>query len=331
MKAIRIERTGGPEVLEYVDLPTPQPGPKQVLVRAHAIGVNMPEVFVRRGVYRWMPPLPAIPGIEMSGHVEAVGADVRNFRAGQPVYVSARELEQRSGCYAQYIAVNEEALYAVPESADLEAIATLSGYQVAWHVLNSATRGFRYESVLVTAAGGGIGSACVQLARAAGKRVLAVAGSDEKVEFALSQGAEAAINYRSENVPERVKALTAGRGVDLVLDSVAGKDFPQWFGCLDILGMVVLYGNIGGPADPAAVMQAMQKVPGRSLAWRNFSMHAFDHDPASRRQCTNALLDLLGKRAIDPVIYERVPLAQAARAQEMLESGRVIGKVLLKP
>ncbi len=331
MKAIQIQRTGGPEVLEYVELPTPKANASQVLVRAHTIGVNMPEVFVRRGTYRWSPPLPAIPGIEMSGIVEAIGADVLGYRVGQPVYVSARELSQRGGCYAEYIAVDQQALYALPESLDLEAAAALSGYQVAWHLLNNATRGFRFDSVLVTAAGGGIGSACVQLARAAGKRVIAVAGSDEKVTFALSQGAEAAINYRTEDVTARVKELTQGRGVDLLLDSVAGKEFPHLFDCLAILGMLVLYGHLGGGPDSAAVFDAMEKQPGRSVALRLFSMHAFDHDPQSRRECTAALLDLLGRRAIKPVIHERLPLARAARAHELLESGTVIGKVVLKP
>lgn len=331
MKAIQIRRTGGPEVLEYVDVPTPRPGPSEVLVRAHSIGVNMPEVFVRKGVYRWSPPLPVIPGIEMSGTVEATGSQVCNFRAGQPVYVSARELKERGGCYAEYIAVDESALYPLPAGVDMEAAAALSGYQVAWHLLNNATRGFRYETVLVTAAGGGIGSACIQLARAADKRVIGVAGSAEKCRMALAQGAEAAIDYRTEDVVARVKALTAGRGVDLLLDSVAGKDFPRWFECLDILGMVVLYGRIAGAPNAAAVYEAMDRQMGRSLALRLFSMHAFDHDPQSRQACTAALLNLLGTGAIKPVIFERVPLAQAARAQELLESGKVIGKVLLKP
>ena len=331
MKAIQIQRTGGPEVLEYVELPTPCPGPTQVLVRAHSIGVNMPEVFVRKGVYRWSPPLPLIPGIEMSGTVEAVGASVHGFRPGQRVYVSARELKDRGGCYAEYIAVDEAALYALPEGVDHEAAAALSGYQVAWHLLNNATRGFRYDTVLVTAAGGGIGSACIQLARAEGKRVIAVAGSAQKCSVALTQGAEAAINYRSEDVLARVKATTGGRGVDLLLDSVAGKDFARWFDCLDILGMVVLYGRLGGVPDAASVFERMDRQMGRSVALRLFSMHAFDQDPESRRACTSALLDLLARGAVKPIIFERVPLAQAARAQQLLESGNVIGKVLLQP
>ena len=331
MKAIQIQRTGGPEVLEYVDLPTPVASASQVLVRAHTIGVNIPEVLVRLGRYRWSPPLPLIPGIEMSGTVEAVGADVRGYRVGQPVYVSARELTQRGGCYAEYIAVDQQALVALPENIDLESAATLSGYQVGWHLLHNATRGFRFETVLVTAAGGGIGSACVQLAHALGKRVIAVAGSDEKVVFARSQGAEAAINYRTEDVTARVKEVTQGRGVDLLLDSVAGKEFPRLFNCLDILGLLVLYGRLGGPPDAAEVFKTMDSQMGRSVALRLFSMHAFDHDPRARRECTAALLELLARGAIKPVIHERFPLADAARAQAMLESGAVIGKVVLKP
>jgi NADPH2:quinone reductase len=193
MKAICMSRTGEPEVLELVEVATPVAGPGQALVKAHTIGVNMPEVHVRRGRYSWMPPLPVIPGIEMSGTIEALGSDVRDFSVGQPVYVSARELPHRCGCYAEYIAVDTKALLALPREVDLEAAATLSSYQVAWHLLNSATRGFEYESVLITAAAGGIGSACVQLAMAAGKRVIALVSSEAKAAFARGHGAHTAV------------------------------------------------------------------------------------------------------------------------------------------
>jgi len=131
MKAIRIEKTGGPEVLQYVEVPTPSPGPGQALVKADTIGVNMPEVLVRRGQYRWTPPLPAIPGIEMSGKVAALGPDTHGVKTGERVYVSARELPHRGGCYAEYIAVDTSALAKVPDDVDLEAAATLASYQVA--------------------------------------------------------------------------------------------------------------------------------------------------------------------------------------------------------
>ncbi|HYS16118.1 MAG TPA: zinc-binding dehydrogenase [Candidatus Binatia bacterium] len=329
MKAIQIERTGGPEVLTYLDVPTPMVGPGDVLVQAHAIGVNMPEVLVRRGSYAWMPPLPAIPGIEMSGVIVQTGADVRTLRVGQPVYVSARELVHRGGCYAEYIAVAERAVYVVPAGVDLDAAATLAAYQVAYHLLHSATRGFRYESVLVQAAAGGIGSALVQLARAAGKRVIALAGSKEKAEFARAQGATVAINYREAGLDERLAAATGGTGVDLILDSVGGPRFAGLFAHVAPLGLVVLYGSLDGWPD-ADVVPAMRKS-GRSPALRLFSMHTFDDDPGSRRGATEALLGMLSGGAIRPPIQERVPLAEAARAQGLLESGRVLGKLVLKP
>ena len=330
MKAIRITRTGGPEVLEYTDLPTPVPGPTQVLVRAHAIGVNMPEVMVRKGTYSWMPPLPAIPGIEMSGTVVATGDEVKTLRTGQKVYVSARELAVRAGCYAEYIAVDAAVPYVLPDGADLDAAATLANYQVAWHLLHSATRGFKYESVLVTAAGGGIGSAAVQLARAAGKRVVATARSAEKAAFALSQGADAAINTRDPDADARIAAATRGFGVDLLLDPVGGPGFAALFDHLAPLGLAVLYGSLDG--WPGAELPAkIRERQGDSLGMRMFSMHTFDHDRAARARCTDALIGLLARGEIRPAIHDRIPLADVARAHTLLESGKVFGKLVLKP
>lgn len=328
MKAIRISRTGGPEVLEYIDIPTPVAAPNEVLIKAHAIGVNMPEVLVRRGTYAWMPPLPVIPGIEMSGVVVDMGAEVRTLHSGQPVYVSARELVHRGGCYAEYIAVPERAVSVLPERVDLDAAATLASYQVAYHLLSSATRGFTYESVMVQAAAGGIGTALVQLARAAGKRVIALAGSKEKAAFALSQGATEAINYRDDRLAERIAMATNGKGVDLILDSVGGKRFLQLFDHLAPLGLIVLYGSLDGA--PPDVLPTMRKS-GKSPAVRVFSMHTFDDDPAPRRRATSALLLMLGEGTIRPAIHERVPLFETARAHALLESGQVMGKLLLKP
>lgn len=330
MKAIRIERNGGPEVLEYVDVPMLKPGAGEVLVKARAIGVCWPEVLVRRGTYAWMPPLPVTPGIEMSGVVAETGPGVSALAVGQRVYVSARELPQRAGCYAEYIAVSETVPYLLPDGVDFEAAAALANYQVAYHLLHSATRGFEYESVLVQTAAGGVGSAAVQLARAAGKRVIALAGTDPKCTFALEQGAEAAINYRAGDVKSRVAEATGGAGVDLILDAVAGPRFPELFDHLAPLGLIVLYGALDGPA-PADLMAAMRRRPGSSPALRLFSIHAFDHDRIARRRVTSALLELLSKGAIKPAIHARLPLAEAGRAQALLESGKVLGKLLLKP
>lgn len=331
MKAVVIEKTGGPEVLEYKEVPTPVPGPGQALVKAHTIGVNMPEVLVRKGSYGWMPPLPAIPGIEMSGTIAALGPDAGDVELGQAVYVSARELPNRCGCYAEYISVDTGALSKVPPEVELEAAATLASYQVAWHLLNSATRGFEYESVLVTAAAGGIGSAAVQLAAATGIRVIAVASSAEKAAFAKQLGASVAVAQSEKEWPDKVRAATENRGVDLVLDAMGGARFPALFDLVAPLGLVIQYGQLTGVPESAAVYDAMRRHQGRSPALRIFSMHVFDDVPARRHACTTLLLALLARGAIRPVIQQRLPLAEAARAHELLESGKVLGKLVLKP
>jgi len=329
MKAILLDRPGPPEVLRYTATPTPIPTKGQVLVRAHTIGVSMPEILVRRGQYAWMPPLPAIPGIEMSGSVVMLGEGVTLLTIGQPVFVSARELPVRGGCYAEYLAASAEALYPLPEGVNLEEAAALSNYQVAWHLLYSAPCGSPYETVLVTGAAGGIGSAILQLGKIAGKRMIGLVDSDEKVSFVRSLGADA-INSSSENVTERLRHLTGGTGVDLILDSIGGRGFPQHFERLAKFGLVVSYGKLDG--DPTGdVLEALQRRIGDSLGLRIFSMHVFDRDRQRRRKATDELLRLLAAEKIKPAIWARLPLADAARAHALIESGKVLGKLILKP
>jgi NADPH:quinone reductase len=168
MKAILLRRPGGPSALEYVDVPTPRPCEGEVLVKADTIGVSMPEVLVRKGVYAWMPPLPAIPGIELAGTIVEQGAGTIEPAIGQPVFISARDLPVRAGCYAEYIAVPAHSAHPLPPGCSLEAAACLSNYQVAYHLLNSAARGVAAEYVLINTAAGGVGSAAVNLALIAG-------------------------------------------------------------------------------------------------------------------------------------------------------------------
>jgi NADPH:quinone reductase len=330
MKAIVIRRTGDPSVLEYVEVPTPVPDGHQVLVKADTIGVCMPEVLVRRGSYAWMPPLPAIPGIELSGTIIARGADVGDREIGQKVWVSARDLPVRAGCYAEYIAVPTAAAHRLPPGCDLEAAACLSNYQVAWHVLHSASRGVDAKTVLVLNAAGGVGSAAVQLARLAGMDVIGVAGSDAKVEAIRALGAAYAINYRSEDVIARVLEATQGQGADLILDPIGGKGFGRNFAMLASLGLVVSYGRLDGPPDPGFVA-AMREHHAKSPAVRFFTIHSFDDRPDIRTAATNVLIGHLAAGEIRPPIHARLSLAEARRAHEMLEAGEVIGKVVMKP
>jgi NADPH:quinone reductase len=330
MKAILLRRTGGPSVLEYVELPTPRPGSGDVLVRADTIGVSMPEVLVRKGAYAWMPPLPAIPGIEMSGRVVECGPGVADRAVGDKVFVSARDLPVRAGCYAEYIAVPARAAHQLPPECDLEAAACLSNYQVAYHLLFTASRGIEAKSVAVHTAAGGVGSAAVQLARIAGMRVIGVAGSDAKTRAVLALGAEAAINYRTDDVVARVREATGGRGADLILDPIGGKGFARNFAMLASLGLVVSYGRLDGPPDPGFVA-AMRDHHAVSPAVRFFTIHSFDDRPDIRAAATKALVDWLAAGEIKPLIHARLPLSQAHQAHEMLEAGEVIGKIVMKP
>ncbi len=330
MKAIQIRTTGGPEVLEFVDLPTPKPNDDEVLVQAHSIGVGMPDVLVRTGRYPWMPPMPAVIGIEMSGHVVAKGSKVTNLEVGDAVFVSARELAFRGNCYAQFLCANANAVYVLPSGVDLEAAACLSNYQVAWHLLHSAPNGHRYSSVLVWAAAGGVGSAIVELAKIAGKQIIALAGNSEKCSFAMELGASACINYKTEDVADRIAKLTGSKGVDLVLDPVGGQEFYRNFNYLAPLGLVINYGMLQGIPDPSYA-SAMQQRFGDSLGFRFFSMHVFDNSSERRRAAMEELLPMLARGAIRPTISQRMSLKDARQAHELFDSGKILGKLLLKP
>jgi hypothetical protein len=218
MKAILLTRTGDPSVLDYVEVPTPRPCDDEVLVKADTIGVSRPEILVRKGTYQWMPKLPAIPGIEMSGIVVERGRNVTELAVGQKVLVSARELPERAGCYAEYLAVPARAPFRLPDDVDLEAAACLSNYQVAYHIIHTAGRVVPGGTAVIDSAAGGTGSALVQLARIAGMRVIAIAGGPEKAEALRKFGADDVIDHVNENPAARVAAITAGAGADLVLD-----------------------------------------------------------------------------------------------------------------
>jgi NADPH2:quinone reductase len=330
MKAILIRRSGGSEVLEYVTVPTPQPGPGEVLVRAHAIGVNYFDLLIRTGRYRWMPKLPFIPGNEMSGHVVAMGPDAQRWPEGQPVFIAGYDIGNRGGLYAEYVAVPQDAVWPLPAGVDLDAAVALTNYQLAFILLHQAARGVEPRSVVVYGAAGGVGTALVDVARLAGAQVIGVAGSAEKCSFIRKRGADAAINYAIEPVVERVLALTDGRGADLLFDHVAGKQFAEGLKMLAPLGMVVSYGLLGGmpETDLFAEMRANLE---HSPAVRCFTMHTYDHMLAPRRAAMGSVIEMLGKGEIDPAIAGKLPLAEANRAHELIEARRVMGKIVLKP
>jgi NADPH2:quinone reductase len=330
MKAIVISRTGGPEVLEHVEVPTPRPGPGEVLVRAHAIGVNYFDLLIRTGRYRWMPKLPFIPGNEMSGHAVAFGPDARRWREGQAVFVAGYDIGNRGGLYAEYVTAPQDAIWPLPDGVDLDAAVALTNYQLAFILMHQAARGSEPRDVVVYGAAGGVGTALIDVARLAGARVIGVAGSAEKCGFVRTRGADAAINYAIEPVVDRVMALTGGRGADLLFDHVAGKGFADGLKMLAPLGMLVSYGLLGGMPE-SNLFAEMRNNLDRSPSVRCFTMHTFDHMPEPRRAAMASAIELLATGRIDPAIAGKLPLAEAHRAHELIETRQVLGKLVLKP
>lgn len=330
MKAILLRRTGDPSVLEYVDVPTPQPHDDEVLIKADTIGVSRPEVLVRKGTYPWMPKLPAIPGIEMAGTVVERGR-AATLAVGQKVFVSARELSERSGCYAEFIAVPARAPFPLPDGVDLEAAACLSNYQVAWHILHSAGRVIVGGTAVIDSAAGGTGSALVELARLAGMRVIAIAGGKDKAEALRAFGAEHAIDHLAEDPVTRVAEITGSQGADLVLDGIGGKGLTQKFAMVGAFGMVVSYGYLQGQLEENVIAQLGGKHLAASAALRFFTMHTLDDKPELRAQSMRDLIAKLAAGQIRPLIHDRLPLSDAWRAHGLLEARKVIGKLLLKP
>ena len=329
MKAIQISRTGGAEVLEHVELPNPEPGPGEVLVRARAIGVNYFDLLIRTGRYRWMPKLPFVPGNEMSGHVAAIGAGVKKLSAGQKVFVAGYDLGNRGGLYAEYVTAPEDAVWPLPEAVDFDDAVTLTNYQLAWLLLHRAARGVEPITVVVLGAAGGVGSALVDLARIEFATVIGVAGGAEKCAFVRARGATA-IDHRGENLVERVRAITNGRGADLVFDHIAGKALPERVKMLAPLGMLVSYGLLGGMPE-SDLFAAMRGNLEASPAVRCFTMHTLDHWPEPRREAMEHAIEILASGQAKPAIAARLPLAEARKAHTMIEERKAMGKVILTP
>jgi NADPH2:quinone reductase len=329
MKAIVINRTGGSDVLEYTEVPTPKPGPGEVLVRAHAIGVNYFDILIRTGRYRWMPKLPFIPGNETSGHVVAMGEGARRYPEGQAVFIAGYDIGNRGGLFAEYVAVPEEAVWSLPASVDLDAAVSLTNYLLAVILMHHAARGIEAHTAVVYGASGGVGSALVDVARLSGAKVIGTAGSPDKCKFIETRGATA-IDYARESVVERVKALTGGHGTDLVFDHVAGKQFTEGLKMLAPLGMLVSYGLLGGMPDKDLFAEMRGNLES-SPAVRCFTMHTYDHMPEQRRAAMKAAINMLASGKISPAIAAKLPLAEAFRAHDMIENRAAMGKIVLKP
>lgn len=329
IQAVQLQVPGGPEVLSLVDLPMPRPGPGQVRVRAHAIGAGGPDVLIRNGSYKWMPPLPAVPGNELAGVVDAVGPGTGRLAVGDRVLVSARELPQRGGCYVQAICVDQAVPFVLPDSLAFDDAVSLGNFQLALALLAS-NGNLPAQSILVPGAAGGVATALAQVARSRGLRVIGTASTPEKRAFALENGVTDLIDGDVQTLPQRVLELTGGRGVDLAFDHVGAALFIACLRSLAPSGMAVSYNILAGPPSDD-VFDELRRLLAKSLAIRTFSIHAVDADIAQRRGLMEQAIALMASGQVRAPRATRMPLAQARQAHELLDSGATLGKLVLIP
>lgn len=326
MKAIQITETGDPSVLRYVDLPVPAVKAGCVLVRVHTVGVGKPDVLVRTGVYKWMPPLPATIGAEATGYIEAVGEGVEELRLGDPVLVSYAPL----GCYAEFVLAPVANVLPLPKNLDLSLAIHVPNYVTAHALLTDAARGIEAQALYVNGSAGGLGIAITQLAARRGILVIAGASTNEKCAFVRQHGAHHSINYTDMAPAPEVLRITNNRGVDLVFDHLIGPTFNDSLDMLAPLGMVVSFNALKGlPSED--VFAAMRARLSKSPAIRCFSGHVYDGDPQRLRRIQSEVLSILQSGEIAPPVHAELPLADARDAHEALNAGRVLGKIVLKP
>ncbi|GGA12375.1 NAD(P)H quinone oxidoreductase [Sediminivirga luteola] len=331
MKAITIRKPGGPEELVLGEVPDVQPGPGEVLIRVRACGVNRADLLQRQGFYDPPPGTSEIPGLEVSGTVAALGpgADEALTSTGAPWQLGDEVCALLSGGgLAELVAVPAGQLLPVPHGIGLLEAAALP--EVHATVFSNVVQQARLqpgEWLLVHGGGSGIGTAVIQLARAIGARPIVTAGSEAKLQACRELGAEAAINYREQDFVEEVRRITDGHGADVILDVIGAKYLARNLAALAADGRLAIIGLQGGTRteiDLRTVMSGRLTVSGTTLRAR---------PPEQKARIVAGVREqvwpFLESGAIRPVIHEVLPLAQAARAHQILESGENIGKVLL--
>jgi len=324
MRAIEITQPGKPDVLQLCERPQPVLKSGEVLIRVHAAGINRPDVLQRLGHYPVPPGASDLPGLEVAG--EIVDGDVKDSGLKKGDMVCA--LVQGGG-YAEYCAAPLEQCLPLPEGlTPLEAATLPETYFTVWSNVFDRARLSGKESLLVQGGSSGIGVTAIQLATALGHRVLATAGSDDKCRAVEALGAERGINYRNEDFAAVVKELTGGKGVDVILDMVAGDYVAREIDCLADDGRLVVIALLGGSKanlDMGQVLRRRLTITGSTLRPRPVAFKA-----AIARQLREQVWPLFAQGKLKPVIHSTFPLAQAAEAHTLMESSSHVGKIVLQ-
>ena len=323
MIAIGIAEPGGPDVLQSIDMPVPEPGPREVLIRVVAAGVNRPDLMQREGKYPPPPGASQIPGLEISGTVTACGPGALRWREGDQVCALVS-----GGGYAEYCVAPDVQCLPIPSTIDeIAAAAVPETCFTVWTNVFDRGRLRAGESFLVHGGASGIGTTAIQMARAFGARVFATAGTDEKCAACERLGAERAINYKNEDFSAALRSLTDGRGIDLILDMVGEPYFSRNVDLLALDGRLVQIAVLHGAKaeiNLAHVLRRRITITGSTLRSRTVEQKG-----AIARAVEQAVWPLMEAGKIRPEVYATLPLANAAEAHRILESGAHIGKVVL--
>ena len=324
MKAWLARRFGPPATLAVEDVPSPEPGAGEVRVRVHAAGVNFPDSLIIENKYQIKPPLPFAPGGELAGVVDAVGTGVTRFAPGQKVIGFIGW-----GAFAEEAVVPQDRLVPMPDGMPFDVAGSfLMTYGTCWHALKDRGQLAAGETVLVLGAAGGIGIAAIEIAKALGARVFAAASSPEKLRTCREHGADETIDYERDDLRERIKALTGGRGVDIVLDPVGGRYAEPALRSTGWRGRYLVIGFAAG--DIPKIPLNLVLLKGSAIIgvfWGDF----LRREPAQGERDVQDLFALYRQGRIRPLVSARYPLDQAAEALAALTTRRAQGKVVIVP
>ena len=323
MRALLCQAFGGPETLTVGTLPDPAPGPGQVLLRVRAAGLNFADTLMIEGKYQEKPPFPFAPGLEVAGEVAALGEGCRRLKVGDRVLAAVG-----AGGFAELAVAQERDAFVLPDAMDF---VTAAGFTVTYGTAHGGlvwrARMQPGETLVVHGAAGGVGLAAVEVGKAMGARVIATAGGAEKLAVAKEHGADALIDYRNEDLRERLKALTEGRGADVYFDPVGGSAFEASLRAIAWEGRIVVIGFAGGgvPQIPANIL-LVKNVSALGFYWGSYRTRAPDRLAAQ----FDDLFGWFEQGLLKPHVSHRLPLAEAAEGFTLLRERKATGKVVVE-
>jgi len=324
MRAIRVHQFGPPDAMKLENIPTPTPGPSQILVRVRAAGVNPVETYIRAGVYARKPNLPYVPGSDGAGEVDSVGAEVKDFKHGDRVYIAGDNVSTVAGAgtYAEYALCTAAMLHRLPPKVSFDQGAAMGvPYATAYRALFIRANAKPGETVFVHGATGGVGIAAVQIARSHGLTVIGSGGTDRGIELVREQGASVVVNHKEPNYLDEVMRATNGRGVDVILEMAAHINLDKDLSLLALRGRVVVIGNRGRiEIDPRQAMGRDAAILGMTL---------FNATPGELASMHAALVAGLANGSLNPVVGREMALSDAPRAHEAVLEPGALGKIVL--